>query len=205
MEDRQSSTRENCTAWMSNSWSSSASQPDREGRRHGHAEPRPRQRPQRVRRPMPTSKQDGCRKCCAEPAVATANHGRQRDEETRSKLRASEVPMVACPLGYGLLNRKPSESKASSGTSLRHGSTSLRNSEAHHRASKSRHRDYTGKSTAAHGCNDNQDRCRNQQRPLTHKAEDVGVKLYNIPTQGFASKDASSSNWCPQGRLTKTK
>ena len=42
--------------------------------------------------------------------AATANHGRQRDEETKSKLKASEVPMVACPLGYELLNRKPSES-----------------------------------------------------------------------------------------------
>ena len=32
---------------------------------------------------------------------ATANHGRQRDDETKSKLKARAVPMVACPLGVG--------------------------------------------------------------------------------------------------------
>src|ERR1700759_4467299 len=31
--------------------------------------------------------------------AATANHGRQREEETKSRLKASEVPIVAWPLG----------------------------------------------------------------------------------------------------------
>ncbi len=31
--------------------------------------------------------------------AATANQGRHRDDETISKPKASEVPIVACPLG----------------------------------------------------------------------------------------------------------
>src|SRR6476659_1051749 len=57
--------------------------------------------------------------------AATANHGRQRDGEIKSKLKASEVPMEACPIGYELLASKPLPSKVSSGTSARQGSRLL--------------------------------------------------------------------------------
>jgi hypothetical protein len=38
-------------------------------------------------------------KVALKPPAATANQGRHRDGETNNKANASEVPIVACPLG----------------------------------------------------------------------------------------------------------
>src|SRR5271165_5256897 len=103
--------------------------------------------------------------------AATASHGLQRDDETKIKLKASEVPMVACPLGYVSVCIRPS-SKRSFGTSARQGSLSLRTS-----APMTANPNPTTAITPT-----------KVQRRLANKVEHVGVQLYDFPTQRFAAK-----------------
>ena len=45
------------------------------------------------------AKRTAVAKVALKAPAATANQGLQRDEETNNKAKASEVPIVACPLG----------------------------------------------------------------------------------------------------------